>query len=250
MARREKQKTQPQWASRIMGLRRRLKISQSELAKRMNCSAMTVSRWERGLQPPSAEFYIQLGKLGGKDGSWFFWERAGLQMADVERALPKALPRLQAAHAGASARAIPLSDKKTVSLPVLKAFAGSHGERGDRRLSLERIPTTRVMGAPAEWCSNPRYTSMLYVKGHSMEPLIRNGDIIAVDSLQNDRAELDGKIVIATSEDTGLCISRFRRYETVDVLESQTARYPPVILNKSSSWRIVGRVLWWISPAP
>ena len=62
---RDKHKTLPEWATRIMSLRQRLKISQGDLAKRMNCSAMTVSRWERGLQPPSAEFYLQLGKNWG-----------------------------------------------------------------------------------------------------------------------------------------------------------------------------------------
>ena len=249
MSRREKQKAVPEWASRIMSLRRSLKISQGELAKRMNCSAMTVSRWERGLQPPSAEFYLQLGKLANKASAWFFWERAGLQMADVERAWPNA-PRLEGARAGSGAKVFPLKSAKTVLIPVLKSYAGAHGLPGDHKLSLERIPCSKMMGAPAEWCPNPRYTSMLYVKGHSMEPLIHNGDIIAVDSLQNDRAELDGKIVVATSEEKGLCISRFRRYETVDVLESQNDEYQPVVLNKNSAWRIVGRVLWWISAAP
>lgn len=245
---RDKHKTFPEWATRIMSLRQRLKISQGDLAKRMNCSAMTVSRWERGLQPPSAEFYLQLGKIGGKADSWFFWERAGLQMADVERAWPKS-PRLEGAHAGAS-RAFPLKNDKIVSLPLLKSFIGSHGEAGDKKLSLERIAATQMMGAPAQWCPNPRYTSLLRVKGHSMEPLIRDGDIVAVDSLQNERSELDGKIVVATSEEKGLCISRFRRYETVDVLESHSPEYEPVVLNKNGGWRILGRVLWWISAAP
>lgn len=249
MARQDKQKNTPEWATRIMTLRRRLKISQGELAKRMDCSAMTVSRWERGLQPPSAEFYVQLGKVAGKLDSWFFWERAGLQMADVERAWPRA-PRLEGAHAGGGSQVAAVKNSKMISLPVLKAFAGAHGQPGDRKLSLERVPSTKMMGAPVEWCPNPRYTSMLYVKGHSMEPLIRDGDIVVVDSLQNDRAELDGKIVVAASEEKGLCISLFRRYETVDVLESQSSQYQPVILNKNSGWRIVGRVLWWISPAP
>lgn len=249
MVRREKKKILPEWASRIMALRRRLKLSQGELAKRVDCSAMTISRWERGLQPPSSEFYLQLGKLAGKADPWFFWERAGLQMADIERARPNPRP-LRAALAGGGARALPAASSKTVSLPVLKAFVGTHGEPGDRKPSLERIPSIMVMGTPAEWCPNPRYTSLLYVKGHSMAPLIRDGDIVAVDSLQNDRSELDGKIVIVSSEEKGLCISRFRRYEVVDVLASENNDYQAIILTKNSGWRIVGRVLWWTTAAP
>ena len=83
-----------------------------------------------------------------------------------------------------------------------------------------------------------------------MEPLIRDGDIAAVDSSQTNRAELDGKLVIVTNEEKGLCVSRLRRYPKFDVLESENRAYQSVVLGKSSGWRIVARVLWWISAAP
>ena len=108
----------------------------------------------------------------------------------------------------------------------------------------------KVITAPAEWCPNPSYTSLLRVRGDSMEPLIRNGNILAVDSLQTDRAELDGKVVVSTSESNGLCVSRLRRYESLDVLESENHKYDAIVLGKNSGWRILGRVLWWISEAP
>jgi DNA-binding transcriptional regulator YiaG len=54
-----------EWAKRILALRRRLKMSQSDLGKQMNASAMAVSRWERGVQEPPANVYIQLGNLTG-----------------------------------------------------------------------------------------------------------------------------------------------------------------------------------------
>jgi len=53
-----------------------------------------------------------------------------------------------------------------------------------------------MMGAPAEMVPQfPAYTSLLSaVRGHSMEPLIHDGDIAAVDLLANRiRADLDGK---------------------------------------------------------
>jgi phage repressor protein C with HTH and peptisase S24 domain len=112
------------------------------------------------------------------------------------------------------------------------------------------IPATKKMGVPSDWCPNPRYTSMLRVKGRSMEPLIRNGDILAVDSFQADRARLLGKIVVVSNEKDGLCVSRLRRYQNFDVLESENREYEPAVLNKASGWRILGRVLWWISAAP
>lgn len=251
-----KERVLPEWTTHILRLRRHLKMSQAELGNRLNCSAMTISRWERGQQPPSAKAFIQLGKLAGKNDLWFFWERAGLQMSDVERASPNrrsaglSVPRtLTRAHAGAAAGVSPAKEVM-VALPLLKAAVATLGEQGDRAWSLERIPATKMLGAPAEWCPNPRYTSLLHVKGHSMEPMINDGDIVAVDSRQNDRSELDGKVVIVSSEEKGLCVSRLRHFGAVDVLESANQECKPIVLTKDSGWRIVGRVLWWISAAP
>jgi phage repressor protein C with HTH and peptisase S24 domain len=248
--------TLPEWASQITSLRERLEINQAELARRMECSAMTISRWERGLLQPSAEHFIQLGNLGDKTEAWFFWEMAGIQAAKMIQALGGSrnrkwldAPYLERARAGAAV-ANPDRFPPVVNLPLLKAVAGTHGVPGDRRSSLRTIPATEVVGAPEAWCPNPAYTSLLRVKGHSMEPLIRNGDILAVDSYQIEREHLYGKLVIASSEQKGLCISRLRRYDTLDVLEAENRDYEPVILSKANGWRIVGKVLWWISAAP
>lgn len=246
----------PEWATRITRLRKKLSISQGELARRVECSAMTVSRWERGLLAPSAEYYLQLGKLAGATGCWFFWGQTGLQVGDVLAMLPRArgngqLPTsapLDPARAGSSAKMVAEKDV-LVPLPLLRATAGTHGGSGAKLLTLDGAIESMI-GAPIGWCPNPNYTSMLRVKGNSMEPLIHDGNIIAVDSLQTDRAELDGKIVVATSEAKGLCVSRLRRYETLDVLESENHEYGSVVLGKNSGWRILGRVLWWISAAP
>lgn len=246
-----------EWATQITALRERLGINQAELARRMECSAMTVSRWERGLLKPSAEHFIQFGNLGNKTEAWFFWEMAGIQAAKMVDALGGNtqkrrwldVPPLDKAHAGATA-ARAEKTPAVVGLPLLKAVVGSHGVPGDRRSSLRTIASTQIIGAPAPWCPNPAYTSLLRVRGHSMEPLIRNGDILAVDSFQTERQDLYGKIVIASSEKQGLCVSRLRRYEDIDVLEGENREHDPLLLNKANGWRIVGRVLWWISAAP
>ena len=248
----------PEWALRVTQLRERLNISQGELARQVECSAMTVSRWERGLLAPSAEYYIRLGNLGDAVESWFFWERAGLQVARVIRSLEHSvrhpvLPtnELDPARAGAARVATKPGKKPSiVPLPLLNATASTHGGYGDRRISLNAIPATRVMGTPSNWCPNPQYTSLLRVKGHSMEPLIHDSDILAVDSFQTDRSELEGKVVVVANEEKGLCVSRLRRYEDFHVLESENRQYEGIVLNKTSGWRIVGKVLWWISAAP
>ncbi len=83
-----------------------------------------------------------------------------------------------------------------------------------------------------------------------MEPLIRDNDIVAVDSFQTERSQLNGKIIVVSSEESGLCVSRLKRYENLDILEAENRQYEAVVLNKSRNWRIVARALWWISAAP
>ncbi len=77
----------PEWAVRIEKLRDRLHLSQTEFARKLDVSAMAVSRWERGVNEPPANCYIALGKLAGVDGCWFFWEQAGITKNDVRRAM-------------------------------------------------------------------------------------------------------------------------------------------------------------------
>src|ERR1700738_2849951 len=87
--RRRKDHGPTEWTEQIRNLRQKLEISQGDLARSLDCSAMTVSRWENGQLAPTAHYYIELGKLAGKSDCWFYWERAGLQGSDVLRVLPE-----------------------------------------------------------------------------------------------------------------------------------------------------------------
>lgn len=256
---RKKERPAREWAGRIRELRSRLHVSQGELARLLDCSAMTISRWENGQLAPTAHYYVALGKLAGQPDCWFYWERAGLQSSDVVHVLPERERKhlsaqagldLEHAAAGTSAHAEMPKAPELVHIPVLESFAGTHGIEGDKRTNLHRIPAKNVMGAPAHWCPNPSYTSLLRIKGRSMEPLIHDGDIAAVDSSQTDRAQLDGKVVIVSSEEKGLCVSRLRRYPKIDLLEPENREHQGVVLDKNSGWHIVAKVLWWISAAP
>ena len=251
MARRSKAVEMPEWALQITGLREHLEINQAELARRLSCSAMTISRWERGLLQPSAEHFIQLGNIGNKTQAWFFWEMAGIQPAKMAGALrsvsgarrsEEVLRRdlAEVDHGRASSRKIRL-----VNVPLLKAYIGTHGSAGDKR-SLRTIPASELISVPAKWCPNPGYTSLIRIRGNAMEPLIHDEDIVAVDSFQTERAELYGKPVVAMHQSHGLFLANLRRYDTLDVLQSENQQHEPVIL-KTDKWRIVGKVLWWIS---
>jgi|SRR5579862_1894624 len=247
----------PDWAARVDKLRRRLKLSQTALAQQLQYSAMAVSRWERGIQEPPAACYIRLGEMSGNPDCWYFWERAGLKRSDILRALPeeKRLFPKSSFHdfdivvAGSGKRAH-TKKAQLVAIPLLDVHAGAHGERGDNVLDLHKASAVDMIAAPASWCPHPSSTSCLRVKGMSMSPLIHDGDILAVDYSVVSHADLNGKIVVAWHKDRGLCVSRFRRYRGVEVLEAENRDYEDVTISSDRNWRIVGKILWWTRLAP
>ena len=241
-----------EWALRITAMRERVAINQAELARRVNCSAMTISRWERGLLQPSAEHFIQLGNLGNKNEAWFFWEMAGIQPSKIVDALSGSQRKrsLEPVPSAAERNQQPENSEapsNLVGIPILKAVLGTPGSSGDRRSSLRNISVVDALRVPAIWCPNPSYTSILRVKGRSMEPAVRDADLLAVDSFQTERNKLYGQIVVTTSEQTGLCVSRLRRVDRLEILEAENRDQDPIILNKTKKHRIVGKVLWSIS---
>ena len=249
----------PEWARTIFKLRQRLGLSQAELGARLHYSAMAVSRWERGATEPPAQCWIQLGNLAGDAECWSFWSRAGLRSADISRMLPEGRSSLSKAQhpefeivvAGSGKKTSKPSTKmKLVAIPVLPVRAATPGQTGDQQVNFDHVAAEAMIAALDMWCPNPADTSCLRVKGSSMSPSIHDGDIVAVDSAQIDPGKLSGKIVIAWHREDGLSLARFRRVDGMQLLESESQDYEPILLGKDRNWRIIGKVLWWIRQAP
>jgi transcriptional regulator with XRE-family HTH domain len=245
----------PDWSRKILAFRQALNVSQSELGRRLKTSAMAVSRWERGDAEPPADAYIRLGNIADDPLCWFFWGRAGLSTADVMRVLPTASRRLrqgriasvQVVHAGGGSSPSPSS---FVAIPILPVRAATPGAEGDEVTDLDQLKPEALWAAPMEWCPNPTSTISLRVVGNSMSPLILDGYIIAVDTSNVSRDGLIGQIVVARNmKENRLLVSRLIRFDHTDALVSDQRDQQSVLLGNDSSWRIVGRVLWWTGKA-
>jgi SOS-response transcriptional repressor LexA len=240
-----------EWAKRILALRRRLQMSQSDLGEQMNASAMAVSRWERGVQEPPASVYIQLGNLTGDPECWFFWGQAGLRSEDLMRVLPAVRSRmrqdrkvkLEVVRAGS--HRTPRRAAELVAIPVLPIVAATHGGTGDPVDKLHQVPPEAMLAAPSKWCPNPAYTSCLRVRGRSMMPLIHDGYIIVIDTSQTNHPKLYGQIVVAAHKEHGLIVSRLQRFDHTEVLVPENREYESTAVS-TNGWRIVAKILWWI----
>jgi len=246
----------PDWAQRVESLRRRLGLSQTALGKKLEVSAMAVSRWERGMQQPPGSCYIRLGNMAGDPECWYFWGRAGLHSSDLMRVLPavrgrmrrSSLPHFEIVVAGAGKK-IP-KKSQLVALPLLQVSAATHGQNGDSVPDLDQVPADEIIAAPHTWCPNPAQTSCLRVKGDSMVPLIHDGYIVAVDTWENDRSKLRGKLVITWHHDKGLIVSRLQAFDGTEVLVPENREYESITISADRGWRIIAKILWWIGKAP
>jgi SOS-response transcriptional repressor LexA/DNA-binding XRE family transcriptional regulator len=248
----------PPWAVKISALRAKLALNQADLGERLRTSAMAVSRWERGVQEPASRSYIELGNLSGDPDCWYFWGRAGLRNEHILRVVPMLrkrlrivqLPNMEIATAGSGRRLPPEAKLQLVAIPLLKLTAASHGEQGADIALLQGAAVESMIAAPREWCPNPADTSCLRVQGKSMMPLINDGYIVAVDASQNNRKELNGKVVIAWHRDKGLTVSRLRRFDSTEILQPENAEHESITLSRDDGWSIIAKVLWWIGKAP
>ena len=252
---------QPEWAKSVVCLRTGLALNQVEFGDSFHCSAMAVSRWERGVSEPPSHIYIEMGNLAGDPLCWYFWGRAGLSREDLLRVVPQLqarlrkaqLPQLEVVAAGSGAKRPRTKTKlRLVAIPLLKSVAVAHGEKGGGESSelLHDAPIESMIAAPKDWCPNPSTTSCVRVRGSSMSPLIHDGYILAVDSAQTEINELNGKIVIAWHRDRGLTVSRLNRFDHTVVLQSENANYESITLSGKQKWKVVAKVLWWIGKAP
>ena len=221
----------PEWADRITQLRESQKLSQAALAKRLNVSPMAPSRWERGINEPSSEIYMQLGKMAGDPGCWYFWQRGGLSREDIS----SVVSGFGSASTATNVEPVklPANGYELEGLPLV-VRSDYRSPSGDE-----------ILAVPPTWCPNPARTLCMHIDEDGMAPMIAQGFIIAVDSSINEVSQLNNSLVAVLNRDDRLLVRCLTRYGDTDMLIGENRQRDPIPYN-SRDWRILGKVLWWV----
>jgi SOS-response transcriptional repressor LexA len=227
-------------------LREHLSMSQAALAKRLNVSPMAPSRWERGINEPPAEIYIELGKMAGDPGCWYFWERAGLHKKDLLTILPKV--ESPSRKLDVTLAAAPRSPIATALIPVpVYDVHPPIGQAGKARILKQHA--LEYVVAPRDWCPHPGRTVAIKMAGDRMAPMIPAGSIVAIDQTEHDFAKLAGKVVLARHPDKGMVLAWVQSQGASLILVPENREHRPDYVHKND-WTACGRVLWWLTRAP
>jgi transcriptional regulator with XRE-family HTH domain len=228
----------PEWAVQIERLRERLHLNQAGLARLLNVSPMAVSRWERAVNEPEAAYYIHMGTLSGDPDCWYFWQRAGLPASDLKRALRKS----KTARAPHSV----VEELENHAVPLLAVTAGTTSA-GENIPNIDQSPVIAKVMAPNGWSENHQSIRCIRLAGDGMAPLIGDGSVVAVDLAQFAPTKLDNSIVLAWHKDFGLLVRRIKKFGAAEVLVTESDHGGTSTLSLDRNWRILGRIVWWIS---
>jgi SOS-response transcriptional repressor LexA len=213
--------------NRVKELRKKLGMTQKQLAEFCTVSQVQISNWETGIDSPSPKALVKLGKLAGDpDRSWWL-ARAGVEPepgpneSDVRR-----VPLLKDAAAAGTPRAI---DEKEVE---------------------------SYLTLPEQWVGRRSSITAIRVVGDSMLPILDDGYIALIDTSVRDPKRLVNQMVAARADD-GVTIKWLRREKShgtdmyLLVPQHTSQRHPVrVITEGSDSVSIVGKVVKWIGEPP
>ena len=239
-------KLQPEereWCEPIRRLRLTLGLTQARLAQRLgDVTQAAVSQWEKGVREPTADNYIKLGKLAGGGERDYFWRKANFSPSEFLGG-----PRLPEVNLELSILTDPARGPKVmpdvVPVPLLKDAAAAGSPRAIDQSDIDRWLLVDATAAP-----HPQNTIAIRIVGGSMEPSLRDGFIVVIDTTERAPRELAGAMVAARDPSGGVTVKYLRLVhgEFMLVAEHTSVSYDPILLSHEPGWKILGKVLWWI----
>lgn len=223
-----------EWFARdaVAGIGRRIKeargaMSQEHLAKRLGIHVNTIGKFERGVAVPDAQMLIDVGVAAEVSPAWL------LMGEPYDK---------QAGQSGASAAgSLDSADLVLVPSYGVEASAGNGAPVNDEYV-IGRFAFKR------SWLArkglNPQQLAVVTARGDSMEPTVRDGDILLVDR-NVTRISADGIYLI--ERDNELYCKRLQRlFDGGVTIMSDNPRYEAQQLagDAADALNVTGRIIW------
>lgn len=187
--------------------RKEAKITQVELAKKLNVTQGTVANWERGVREPDIETIQRIADALNININTLFSDLSHSNNRDSIEVLPADGIR---------------------KIPLFESVAAGFGA----------YPDSTVIGYIPVYISSDweaEHTIAIKVKGDSMYPKIEDGDIVVVCK---DADYSDGQIVVVRIDETEAVVKRIHLSQTRLVLESINPEYKDRVFDREEMNRI------------
>lgn len=219
--------------------------SVADVARQSQLSHSTVRAYFEGLSLPSWENAVRIAATLGRSLDWFAHsEGETVYAAEIDDALAAIDYSSAVGRRLRDDAARQLRDFALIPLYDVRASAGHGAWNDDERIS--KMLAFRRDWLLAEFGTSGTELVLVYVDGDSMEPTIKDGDVVMVDGAQ--REIRDGLYVWL--DDGALRIKRLQRLAAgrLQVL-SDNPRFPAYELDlqaafSSGAAQIIGRVVW------
>ncbi|MDR2075607.1 MAG: helix-turn-helix domain-containing protein [Desulfovibrio sp.] len=206
------------------------KLSQEEFAQQLGVHKNSLGRYERGDSSPDVGVAERICSVFGVDPQWLL-----LGIGSMRQGGKLPAPLLSNDNQ---------SEAEIITIPLVEArLSAGHGSfetAGDTQTSYS-FPYSFLARK-----GRPNRMVLMYVSGDSMEPEIKDGDLVLIDQAQTDL--LPDKIYATGVEDM-VFLKRVFAVPGKVILKSINPDYPPFEIDTrgdmADAVRILGRAVWW-----
>ncbi len=229
-----------------------------ELARRLGLPARTWYNYETGVTVP-AEVLLNFIEQTGVNSNWLLNGTGPVYCSEKQRALLESLTPEQLIRRGLEKLESQEDSSATDRLEFPKSYPYAE-PNGQDYVSIpiisprasETTPSA-VPGNPAvmvarEWLPHPNQTVAIQISDDSMHPVLPIGSIVAVDSVQTDLDQLNGKLIAYRPDEQSEPMIRWLNLrDQVLILDCHiSSRTEPTVVRRSllRPEQLMGRVVW------
>ncbi len=233
--------------ARFKSIRERLRLSQSEFAKRLGIDQATLSRYEKGYRSPTVDAIVSAQREFGVRVEFIVSGREPMLDTDEPSDGAGFLRPVQVRFVRPSGKWFSETGVDETAYIPLPIVSGSVAAGSPRAISEHDVDDWVPAIYHPEWNPHPEKTVCVRVKGDSMEPTIPDGGLVAIDWAQRDPRALtrhiaafrvDGGVTVKRLfvTDKGLWIARPDNPNSTDLFHFEDDEIADAV---------VGKVVWW-----